>query len=62
VHVIDTIHNIGFREKSNQIQKKQDIVNKSNQEENKSQIPYEYKIRDQVLFETPKTLWKRICT
>jgi hypothetical protein len=47
------IHNIAFRENWYQIQKiKQDIVNKSNQKENKSQIPYEYKVEDQVLLET----------
>jgi hypothetical protein len=40
--------------------RKQDIVNKSNQKENKnkSQIPYEYKVRDQVLLETPGILRK----
>jgi hypothetical protein len=33
-----------------QIQKrKQDIINKSNQKENKNQIPYEYKVGDQML-------------
>jgi transposase InsO family protein len=36
----------------------QDIINKSNQKENKSQIPYEYKIGDQVLLETPGILRK----
>jgi hypothetical protein len=43
------IHNIAFRANFDQIQKqnrKQDIINKSNQKENKnkSQIPYEYKV------------------
>jgi hypothetical protein len=50
----DMIHN-------NQIQKrKQDIINKPNQKENKnkSQIPYEYKVGDQVLLETPGILRK----
>jgi hypothetical protein len=50
------IHNIDFRVNCDQIQtRKQDIINKSNQKENKnySQIPYEYKVGDQVLLETP---------
>jgi hypothetical protein len=40
--------------------RKQDIMNKSNQKENqnKSQIPYEYKVGDQVLLETPRILRK----
>jgi hypothetical protein len=48
------IHIIAFRANWDQIQKrKQDIINKSNQKENKnkSQIPYEYKFGDQVLLE-----------
>jgi hypothetical protein len=52
----DMIHNIAFRANWDQIQKrKQDIINKSNQKENKnkSQIPYEYKVGDQVLSEAP---------
>jgi hypothetical protein len=55
------IHNIAFRANWDQIQKrKQDIINKSNQKENKSesQIPYEYKVGDQVLLETPGILRK----
>jgi hypothetical protein len=43
----DMIHNIAFRANWDQIQKrKQDIINITNQKENKtkSQIPYEYKI------------------
>jgi hypothetical protein len=32
---------------------KQDIINKSNQKENKSLIPYGYKVGYQVLLETP---------
>jgi hypothetical protein len=55
------IHNIVFREHWDQIKKrKQDIVNNSNQKENKnkSQIPYEYKVGDQVLLETPGILRK----
>jgi hypothetical protein len=48
----DMIHNISFRANWDQIQKrKQDIVNKSNQKENKSRIPYEYNVGDQVLLE-----------
>jgi hypothetical protein len=40
--------------------RKQDIIDKSNQKENKnkSQIPYEYKVGDQVLLETPGILRK----
>jgi hypothetical protein len=53
------IHNIAFRANWDQIQKrKQDIVNKSNQKENKSRIPYEYKVGDQVILETSATLRK----
>jgi hypothetical protein len=53
------IRNIAFREKWDQLQKrKQDIVNKYNQKEHKSQIPYEYKVGDQLLLETPGILWK----
>jgi hypothetical protein len=38
----DMIHNISFRANWDQIQKrKQDIINNSNQKENKSQISYE---------------------
>jgi hypothetical protein len=53
----DMIHHIAFRANWDQIQKrKQDIINKSNQKENKkkSLIPYEYKVGDQVLVETPR--------
>jgi hypothetical protein len=43
-----------LQKKWDRIQKlKQDIIKKSNQKENKSQIPYEYKVGDQVLLETP---------
>jgi hypothetical protein len=53
------IHNIAFRANWDQIQKrKQDSVNKSNQKENKSQIPYEYTVGDQVPLETPGILRK----
>jgi hypothetical protein len=48
------IHNIAFRANWDQIQKrKEDIINKSNQKENKinSQVPYEYKVGVQVLLE-----------
>jgi hypothetical protein len=57
----DMILNIAFRANWGQIQKrKQDIINKSNQKENKnkSKIPYEYKVGNQVLLETPGTLRK----
>jgi hypothetical protein len=56
---IDMIHNIAFRANWDQIQnRKQDIINKSNQKENKNQtqISYEYKVGDQVLVETPGIL------
>jgi hypothetical protein len=53
------IQNIAFRANWDQIQKrKQDIINKSNQKENKSWIPYEYKVGDQVLLETSAILQK----
>jgi hypothetical protein len=48
----DMIHNIALRANWGQIQKrKQEIINKSNQKENKkeSQIPYEYKVGDQAV-------------
>lgn len=55
----DMIHNIAFRANWDRIQKrKQDIINKSNQKENKSRIPYENKVGDQVLLETPGILRK----
>jgi hypothetical protein len=38
--------------------KEQDIINKSNQKENKSRIPYQYKIGDQVVLKTPGILRK----
>jgi hypothetical protein len=47
----DMIHNIDFRANW---ERKQDILNKLNQKENKSQIPYEYsKVVDQMFSETP---------
>jgi hypothetical protein len=55
------IHNIASRANWDRIQKrKQEVINKSNQKEvmNKSQIPYEYKVGDQVLLETPGILQK----
>ena len=53
------IHNIAFKANWDRIQKrKQDIINKSNKKENKSRIPYEYKVGDQVLLETPGILRK----
>jgi hypothetical protein len=57
----DMIHNIAFRENWDRIQKrKQDIISKSNQIENKnwSEIPDEYKVGDQVLSKTPGILGK----
>jgi hypothetical protein len=57
----DMIHNIAFRANWDRIKKlKQDIINKSNQKENKnnSQIPYEYMVGDQVLLESPEILRK----
>jgi hypothetical protein len=61
VYCRDIIHNIDFRENWDRIQKrKQDIINNSNQKENKnnSQIPYENKVGDQVLLETPGIIQK----
>jgi hypothetical protein len=55
------IHNIAFRANWDQIHKiKQDIINKSNQQENmnNSQITYEYKVGAQVLLEIPGILRK----
>jgi hypothetical protein len=56
------IHNIAFRANWDQIQKrKQEIINKSNQKENKSHelnSSYEYKVGDQMLLETPGILRK----
>ena len=55
----DMIHNIAFKANWDRIQKqKQDIINKSNKKENESRIPYEHKVGDQVLLETPGLLWK----
>jgi hypothetical protein len=55
----DMIHNIAFRANWDQLQKiKQDIINKSNQKEKKTQIPYEYRVGDQLLLETPGILRK----
>jgi hypothetical protein len=50
----DMIHNNALRANWDQIQKTKNISN-SNQKvkENKSPIPYEYKVGDQVLLETP---------
>jgi hypothetical protein len=53
------IHHIAFQANWDRIKKrKQDIINKSNIKENKSRIPYEYKVGDQVLLETSGILWK----
>jgi hypothetical protein len=55
----DMIHNIDFTANLNKIQKrKQDITSNYNQKKNKSWIPYEHKVGDQVLLETPGTLSK----
>jgi hypothetical protein len=57
----DMIHNIAFRVNWDWIKKrKQDIINKANQKENKidCQIPFEYKVGDHVLLETPGILRK----
>ena len=52
----DMIHNIAFKANWNRIQKrKQDLIHKSNKRENKGCIPFEYKVEDQVLLETPGT-------
>jgi hypothetical protein len=59
------IHNIAFKANWYQIQKrKQDIINISNKREDKSRIPYENKVGDQVLLETPGILRKlsTLCT
>jgi hypothetical protein len=40
------------------IKRKQDIINKSNQKENKIRITYEYKVAYQVSLETPGILRK----
>jgi hypothetical protein len=53
------IINIAFRANWDQVQKrKQDIINKSNQKESKSQISYEYKVGDKVILETPGIIRK----
>jgi hypothetical protein len=55
----DMIHNIAFKVNWDQIKtQNQDIIEKSNQKENKSRIPYEYKVGDQLLLETPGILRK----
>jgi hypothetical protein len=57
----DMIHNIAFTANWDWMKKRnQDIVNKSNkiENENKSRIPYECKVGDQVLLETPGILRK----
>jgi hypothetical protein len=53
------IHNIAFIANWDKIQeRKEDIINNSNQNENKSRIPYEYTVGDQVLLETSGILRK----
>jgi hypothetical protein len=55
----EIIHNISFQANWNRIQKrKQDLIDRSNSKENKSCIPYEYKVGHQVLLETPEILRK----
>jgi hypothetical protein len=55
----DMIHNIALSANWDRIQnRKQEIINKFNQKENKSRIPYEYMVGDQVLLETPGILRK----
>jgi hypothetical protein len=45
----DMIHNIPLNNWGRIQKRKQDLINKSNRIENKSQIPYEYKVGNQVL-------------
>jgi hypothetical protein len=55
------IHKIAFIVNWDELQKrKQEIINKYNQKENKNKnrIPYEYKVGDQVLLEAPGILRK----
>jgi hypothetical protein len=57
----DMIHNTAFRANWYRIKnRKQEIICKFNKTENKnwSRIPYEYKVGDQVLVETPGILRK----
>jgi hypothetical protein len=46
------------RKLGSNIKSRQDITNKSNQQEKLSQIPYEYKFGDQMLLRTPGILRK----
>jgi hypothetical protein len=57
----DMIYNIALRVNWDRIQnpkKENNIINESNQKENKNQISYEYKVGDQVLLETSGILRK----
>jgi hypothetical protein len=55
----DMIHNITFKANWALKQKrKQEIIDKSDQKENKNQIPYGCKVGDQVLLKRPRTLQK----
>ena len=49
----DTMLNIGFKADWTYIKsRKQKIIQRSNSRENKSRIPYEYKVGDKVTFKT----------
>ena len=37
------------------------LINKSNNKESKSRIPYEYKVGEQILLNTPGILWMLSC-
>jgi hypothetical protein len=55
----DMIHNVAFKANWDSIRRrKQKLINKLNEKENKSCLPYEYKIGDQVLVATPGILRK----
>jgi hypothetical protein len=43
------IQNIDIKANWDQIKRKQNIINMSNQKEKKSRIPYEYQVEDQML-------------
>jgi transposase InsO family protein len=55
----DMIHNVAFKANWDRIRRrKQHLINKLNEKENKNRLPYEYKIGDQVLVATPGILRK----
>jgi hypothetical protein len=55
----DMIDIVAFQANWNRIQKrKQDLINKYNNKENKRCVPYKYKVRHQVLLEMPGILRK----